>query len=320
MCDEALVSIGLMVYNHEAFIEDCLKSLLLQSYPNMELIILDDASTDRSREIISRYYEKLKEKFNRVVFLFHKRNCGKIPRNMNELIEQAWGEFYKGFSGDDIMCPACISELTECMQMHSEVSVVYSNGYVIDDNFKLEKHGGMETKIFLQNPINDTCENTFRKLMFGMGPSSPSAMFRRSVYGRYGPYDESIPYEDYEYWLRISRKERFFYLDKNLIYYRKSVNSLTSYKGGEGKRKMKKSMLSDHMTIQKYLRYLPLVDRKRAIALYYQKYYQLSYIANFYRGFMVTAYKIRRLEVDFPLDFWNRFCQMVIATINCKMQ
>ena len=55
MRNEALVSIGLMVYNHEAFIEDCLKSLLQQDYPNMELIILDDASTDRSREIISRY-------------------------------------------------------------------------------------------------------------------------------------------------------------------------------------------------------------------------------------------------------------------------
>jgi hypothetical protein len=319
MDNRALVSIGLMVYNHEAFIEDCLKSLLQQDYSNMELIILDDASTDRSREIILRYCDKLREKFCHVTFLYHNRNCGKIPQNMNELIGQAQGEFYKGFSGDDIMRPACISCLVECMQMHPEVSIVYSNGHVIDDNFRLEKHSGTGTKIFLQKPINDTCENTFRKLMFGIGPSSPSAMFRKIVYERYGPYDESIPYEDYEYWLRICRKERFFYLDEDLIYYRKSVNSLTNYRGSAGKRKVKKSILSDHMTIQRYLRYLPSVDRKRAIALYYQKYYQLSYEANFYRGFIVTAYKIRRLGVDFPLDFWNRFCQMVIGTINCKM-
>ena len=78
MRNEALVSIGLMVYNHEAFIEDCLKSLLQQDYPNMELIILDDASTDRSREIISRYCDKLREKFCHVIFLYHERNCGKF--------------------------------------------------------------------------------------------------------------------------------------------------------------------------------------------------------------------------------------------------
>lgn len=319
MSERALVSIGLMVYNHEAYIEDCINGILQQDYPYIELIILDDASTDRSREIISRYYEELKRKFSRVFFIYHKDNCGNIPRNVNELIRQAQGKFYKGFAGDDIMRPTCISSLVKCMEMHPEVSVVYSNGHFIDDSFKLEEHSKTGLKIFMQKPINDTCENTFRKLMFGIGPSSPGAMFRRVVYERYGLHDESIPYEDYEYWLRICRKERIFYLDENLIYYRKSTNSLTNYQGSAGKRKIEKSMLSDHMTIQRYLRYLPSVDRKRAIALYYQKYYQLSYEANFYRGFIVTAYKIRRLGVDFPLDFWNRFCQMVIGTINCKM-
>lgn len=156
--------------------------------------------------------------------------------------------------------------------------------------------------------------------MFGIGPSTPSAMFRRDVYDKYGLYDESIPYEDYEYWLRICRKERIFYLDKNLIYYRKSENSLTNYRGIAGKNKIKKSMLSDRMTIQKYLKYLSPKDRKRAIALYYQKYYQLSYDANFYQGFILTAYKIKQSGTDFALDFWNRFCQMVIGTINYKIK
>lgn len=315
-----LVSIGLMVYNHESYIEDCINSILQQDYPNMELIVLDDASTDKSREIISRYYEKLKEKFCRLIFIYHKENCGKIPRNMNELIGQARGNFFKGFSGDDMMCPSCVSNLVTCMQEDSSVSAVYSNGYVINDSFKLKDHSGVESKIFLQKPVNDTCENTFRKLMFGIGPSTPSAMFRRDVYDKYGLYDESIPYEDYEYWLRICRKERIFYLDKNLIYYRKSENSLTNYRGIAGKNKIKKSMLSDRMTIQKYLKYLSPKDRKRAIALYYQKYYQLSYDANFYQGFILTAYKIKQSGTDFALDFWNRFCQMVIGTINYKIK
>lgn len=62
MDNEALVSIGLMVYNHETFIEDCLKSLLHQDYSNVELIILDDASTDRTREWIDALYDNGFEK------------------------------------------------------------------------------------------------------------------------------------------------------------------------------------------------------------------------------------------------------------------
>lgn len=80
MTDKTLVSIGLLVYNHEAYIEDCLNSILQQDYFNMELIILDDASTDRSREIIHAYYEKLKKKFQRVVLIYHKKNTGKVDR------------------------------------------------------------------------------------------------------------------------------------------------------------------------------------------------------------------------------------------------
>lgn len=320
MSEKTLVTIGLMVYNHEVYIEDCINSILQQDYPNMELIILDDASTDRSKEIIAQYYEKLKEKFDRVICIYHKKNCGKIPRNMNELIARAHGEFYKGFSGDDLMCPACISSLVKCMQIHPEVSVVYSNGYVINDSFKLGDQSEAGSRIFLQKPINDTCKNTFRKLMFGIGPPAPSAMFRKNVYEKYGLYDETIPYEDYEYWLRVSRKEQMFYLDEELVYYRRSVNSLTNYWGSAGKNKIKCSMLSDHMTIQKYLKYLPPVDRKRAIALYYKKYYQLSYDANFYRGFMVTAFRIKKLGIDVRLDFLNKVCQMIICTINCKIK
>lgn len=315
---EPLVSIGLLTYNHEAYIEDCIAGLLQQDYVNIELIILDDASTDRTRERIDTFYERIKERFRNITLIYHKENCGNIPHNVNELVMHAKGEYYRHFAGDDIMCSNCISSLVNCMQMHPEVSVVYSNGYIINDSFKLGDREKKQ-KILPQKSFNDTCENTFRKLMFGNGIPSPTAMFRKSVFEKYGPYDETIPYEDYEYWLRISRREQFFYLDKDLVYYRKSENSMTDYWGKAGKNRVKKSMLSDQMTIQKYMCYLSAEDRKRAIALYYQRYYQLSYATNFYRGFFATAYKIRKLGIDFNLDFWNMFRRMIVCTLDAKL-
>lgn len=318
MGNKDLVSIGVLVYNHGLYIEDCLTSLLQQDYPYMELIILDDASTDNSREIIANYYEKLKHRFKNVIFIRHKRNCGIIPRNMNELLKYVQGDFCKWFSGDDIMCPQCISSLVNCMYMHPEASVIYSNGYVINDKFKVGNSIINRRKILLSKPISDTCMNTFRRLMCGNMIPAPGAMFRRSVFMEYGSYDEMIPYEDYEYWIRISRKERFYYLDENLFYYRRTENSLTGYLGKSGKNKVKTSMLSDRMTIQKYLKYLSAEDRKHAIASYYQKYYQMSYDINFYRGFIVTAYRIKKLDIGVSLDFFNMISQMIINTLDYK--
>lgn len=308
---EPLVSISLLTYNHEAYIEDCIAGLLAQDYPNMELIILDDASTDRNRDCIDALYDRLKEKFHNVTLIYHKKNYGSVPHNVNEMLQYAKGEYSKHFSGDDIMCPQCISSLVKCMQEHPDVSVVYSNGYVVNDSFRLGKRAGSQ-KLLSSKPVNDTCEDMFRKLMFGIGaPPAPSVMIRRKIFEKYGPYDETIPYEDYEYWLRISRGEKFYYLDEDLIYYRRAENSMTNYGGKDIKNKVKKTMLSDHMTLQKYLKYLTPEERKQAIALYYQRSYQLSYWTRFYRGFIVTAYKIKNSRIDFTLGFKDKLSRMI---------
>lgn len=308
---EPLVSIDLLTFNHEAYIEDCIAGLLAQDYPNMELIILDDASTDRTRECIDALYDKLTAKFHNVTLIYHKNNCGSVPHNVNEMLQYAKGEYSKNFSGDDIMCSQYISRLVKCMQEHPDVSVVYSNGYVVNDSFKWGNRAGRQ-KLLSSKPADDTCEEMFRKLMFGINAlPAPSAMVRRKIYEKYGPYDETIPYEDYEYWLRISREEKFYYLDENLIYYRRAENSMTNYGGKDIKNKVKKTMLSDHMTIQKHLKYLTPGERKQAIAFYYQRLYQLSYRTRFYRGFIVTAYKIKNKRIDYTLDFKNKLCRMI---------
>lgn len=313
MTEKMLVTIGLLVYNHEPYIEDCLKGILQQDYFNMELIVLDDASTDRSREIIDAYYERLKQKFHKVVLIYHEKNSGKVTTNENEIIRNARGYFYKGISGDDIMMPQCISSMVDCMQNDSNISLVYSNGYVVNDDYKLGERFARK-KLLSKKPINDVGENVFKQLMLRNWIPAPCTMFRKSVFDKYGLHDESIPYEDYEYWLRISRKEKLYYLDQELVLYRRSEDSMSNYFGKNAKKKVKTAMLSDRMTIQKYLRYLPAEDRKKAKAAFYSNYYRISYDTNFYLGFLVTAYRSKKYNSEIYLDFWPMLLNMLLKS------
>lgn len=312
MTEKTLVTIGLLVYNHEKYIEDCLNGILQQDYSDMELIVLDDASTDRSREIINAYYEKLQQKFHRVLLIYHETNNGKVTANENEIIKNVRGYFYKGISGDDIMMPHCISSLVDCMLNDPDISVAYSNGYVVGDDYKLGERFARK-KILSQKPVNDIGENVFRKLMLRDWIPAPTVMFRKNVFDQYGLYDESIPYEDYEYWLRISRKEKLYYLDRELVFYRRSEDSMSNFFGKNAKKKLKTAMYSDQMTIQKYLQYLSKEDRKQTIAAFYSYYYKVSYDANFYRGFLVAAYKCKKYNSEICLDFWPMLINMFLA-------
>lgn len=317
MEDKTLVSIGVMVYNHEAYIGDCLNSILQQDYSNIELIILDDASTDKSREIIDTYYEKLQQKFQKVVLIYHEKNGGKVTANENEIIRHACGYFYKGISGDDLMMPQYISSLVNCMQNDPDIAVVYSNGYVVDDDFKLGERFGRK-KILSQKPVNDIGENVFKRLMLRNWIPAPTAMFRKNIFDKYGLYDESIPYEDYEYWLRVSRKEKLYYLDRELILYRKSVDSMSNFRGKNAKKKLKTAMHSDQMTIQKYLRYLSEEDRKKTITAFYSYYYKLAYDTNFYRGFLAAAYRSKKYNPEICLGFGQMLLNMLFPKLAAK--
>ena len=123
-----LVSIILLTYNHAQYIEDNILGLLEQDYSNVELIILDDASRDRTVEIIKCYHKELIEKFKRVEFFENKTNSGNIPYNINCMLKKTYGKYCKLISGDDIMASNCISKLVKWIilnvQLHIQTNIL----------------------------------------------------------------------------------------------------------------------------------------------------------------------------------------------------
>jgi glycosyltransferase involved in cell wall biosynthesis len=124
------VSIGLPVYNGENFIEAALDSLLNQTFEDFELIISDNASTDRTEEICRTYVAKDK----RLRYVRSETNLG-AARNFNHVFELSSGQYFKWAAHDDICAPSFVERCVSVLDQDSSVSLAFSKTKFID------KHG-----------------------------------------------------------------------------------------------------------------------------------------------------------------------------------
>ena len=263
-----------MTYNHESFIEDAIKGLLNQTYKNLELIILDDSSIDNTRNIIDGYESLLREKFIRVRKIYHEENSGNISANENELIKETEGEFIISTSGDDCLIRNAIEILVDVLQRQTECSVACANMFVVNENW----HYGdtiNEKRLWIRDQEEGVQKHLFKRLMYGNCISAPTVIVKKGVIERNGLHDESIMYEDYEYWLRISQRENVYYLNKPVIWYRYSQYSSTNYLGDKEHKKLKKSMEVDYKVRKKYLGLLTKDEQEFCLEHYYDEYYSL---------------------------------------------
>ncbi len=226
MSKQPLVSIIVPCYNHEDFLDDCLGSILAQTYPNIELLICDDCSPDNSYEKILSYKEELEKRFDNVVIIKNDVNCG-VTKNVNRLLKLANGEFVKTIASDDCLAPDAISEMSDFLLKNPQVDVVVSNGITVSEEQHYPDFSG--DAIYTDSP-DFSEDNFFTRVARCNEISAPAAMIRMSVYKKFGMYDENVKVEDFEFWLRVLKQNetKFAFLDKNLIFYRINQNSMSS--------------------------------------------------------------------------------------------
>lgn len=135
-----LVSILLPVYNAEKHIEECLNSILCQTYKNFEIVISDDSSQDRTQDILKEY----KNKYPKIIRLYlQKKNLG-ITANCNFLLSKCEGEYICFFAGDDVMLPTKIEKQLHFMENNLNYSICGTSTILIDDRSR--KIGKIRTK------------------------------------------------------------------------------------------------------------------------------------------------------------------------------
>jgi len=135
--DTLRVSIGLPVYNGENYIEEALHSILAQTYTDFELIISDNASTDRTPGICQAYAAKDR----RIRYHRNKENLGG-PANYNRTFGLSRGEYFKWAAHDDVLAPDFLRQCVEALDDHPEVVLCHPRSRIIDEDSEvIEDYG-----------------------------------------------------------------------------------------------------------------------------------------------------------------------------------
>lgn len=130
MVDLPLVSVWMLTYNHQKFIKDCIESVISQNYNKIEIIIGDDASTDKTQEILKEYQKKYPDI---IKLILHPTNLG-ITKNSNSVLKECTGKYLFFLAGDDLMLPGKIQKQVEFMENNPQCSICYHSLEVFDSD------------------------------------------------------------------------------------------------------------------------------------------------------------------------------------------
>lgn len=206
-----LVSVLMSAYNSEIYIEDSVRSILNQRNVNLELLIVNDGSTDSTYEII----KKLTAEDNRVRII-NQDNAG-LPLALNKAIIESKGNFLARMDADDIAFPERLWQQLKYLNEHPEIDIVAS--YV-------EAFGDGRNRIWKFPTKKEDCDVA---LLFFNPLPHPAVMFRRSVIEKTGFYNTDFEYDqDYELWARASSNHAIANIGLPLLKYRIHKNQMGS--------------------------------------------------------------------------------------------
>ena len=209
MENKPLVSVVLPTYNGSKWLSGSIESILTQTYKNLELIIVDDASTDSSEEIIRKYCRK----DPRVKSIRHKINK-KIPQSLNDGFAVAKGDFFTWTSDDNWYEATAIEEM---------VNILYSSEYdMVTAEFNIYNNDEFIEVIKTDCSVDSLSNRNSIGACF---------LYTQKIAEKVGEYDSNkFLVEDYDYWLRILINGKIAHLNKTLYNYRLHSCSLTSTK------------------------------------------------------------------------------------------
>lgn len=242
-----LVSLLIISYRHKKFIEDCFESILTQTYTNLEILYLDDASDDGTFEKAYEYQRKFEEKFRKVIFLKNNSNLG-LVKSLNKLIGVCNGGYVKFLAADDFLFPDSVESLANFLYEYPQHDMVYSNGVEgnEDTHFPIDSVNNLGCVYQDNQPSGKLL---FEELYARDFILAPGIMVRKTVYEKIGLYDENLGIEDWDFFLRIASEGSIGYLNEITVMYRQLKNSLSHSSNPERRINMKKSEL---MILEKY--------------------------------------------------------------------
>ncbi len=233
MCKLPLVSVIIPAYNHESYIQETIKSIINQTYKNIELIILDDGSKDSTWQKIQEMREECNQRFVRIC-LNTKENEGTC-KTLNKLLSMAKGDFIYLIASDDLAKPYAIEKEVQFLNRNPEYALCVGDNEIIDKNSKKCYWDRKQNIVYDKNKakyltfvdflkrhnnfFNDECFGKYWTL-YKNNYISNGYLVRKSIFDKKEYFTQEAPLEDYYLMLQISKRYKMKYLDEILFSYR----------------------------------------------------------------------------------------------------
>lgn len=209
--ENPLVSVIIPNYNHAQFVGDAINSVLIQGYKNIEIIVVDDGSTDNSRDVIEQFGNQVKYIYQENAGLSAARNTG---------IRASKGVFIGVLDADDMYEPQYIKSLVGSLETNPDADGIYCGYQFVDQENKLLPQ--------LENrPVPS--DKLYGTLLDGNFFVPESMFLRRYVYDDVGLFDEALrACEDWDVWLRVTNKYRIIHSPEILTRHRILAGSMST--------------------------------------------------------------------------------------------
>lgn len=209
---DPLVSVIVPNFNYSKYLDECLGAIFNQNYDPMQVIFVDDGSTDQSIEVIQKFSHKMQ--------IFRKKNSGvNSARNLG--IKNATGKYIAFCDSDDVWVWDKIRKQVDFLEINSQYGVVYSGIQLVNEDLSFirnqnPKYEGDCSTRFLEHPSEAI-------VLLG----SSTALIRNSALAKVSGFDESMtdPGEDWDFFRRISQQTLIGFIPEPLVLYRQHSES-----------------------------------------------------------------------------------------------
>jgi glycosyltransferase involved in cell wall biosynthesis len=206
------VSVTIPSFNHSGFLAETIESVLGQTYKNIELIIVDDGSTDGSFEIARDYASRYPDIINVSTHAGH-RNRG-ISATVNRAFELSTGVYWCGLPSDDLIHPHKIEEQVAFLEAHPEIGWVYCYACYVDEEGRRRPEYG-----FFGEDITAT-DDPVEYLLLGNVIPGMTPLMRRAAVAEIEPHDETFVYSDWDFWVRLAARHKVAFQPRARVFYR----------------------------------------------------------------------------------------------------
>lgn len=214
MSELPLVSVVIPCYNRDQYIRETIESVLNQTYNNIELIVVDDGSTDNSRDLLESFKGEMK-------LLEHPGRVNKgQSAALNLGIKASRGKYISFLDSDDLFAPDKIEKQVEFLEKNPQYGLVYGNGHAINEEGELlyPFYGDDHCEISDPNKILLDC--------YFLLPNN--SLLKRDVLDASGLFDETLrAAQDHDQLIRIAEVTTVAYINEFLFYYRRHKNSIS---------------------------------------------------------------------------------------------